>query len=233
MFSSLDMDDFSGLFCTGDYYPLLKTINEQFNSPLQPMDQGFKRTNDIMQDVSLPLEKADYTTITDPVYIDTVSEPLITTTTEINVQTTDKNVSTNFHKEQATTWSKDVSTASSTKIQSQKLTTNTLDSMSTIHSKRNERLINDLLNIFKGNYGLQLDQPMEGLWPQQSERIPSIFGKANVQQYVGLTSPRETTTQSQPFTVHPWNSFRMQHSLPNNKAVENNRKQNGFDSTTI
>ena len=46
------------------------------------MDQGFKRTNDIMQDVSLPLEKADYTTITDPVYIDTVSEPLITTTTE-------------------------------------------------------------------------------------------------------------------------------------------------------
>ncbi|KAL4240741.1 hypothetical protein ACF0H5_001530 [Mactra antiquata] len=36
MLSSLDMDDYSGIFCTGDIYPLLITIHEQIVAPLPP-----------------------------------------------------------------------------------------------------------------------------------------------------------------------------------------------------
>lgn len=34
MLSSLDMDDFSGMFCTGDVYPLLHAIHDQLIAPL-------------------------------------------------------------------------------------------------------------------------------------------------------------------------------------------------------
>lgn len=40
MLSSLDMDDFSGLFCTGEIYPLLHAIHNQLKAPL-PVDAHF------------------------------------------------------------------------------------------------------------------------------------------------------------------------------------------------
>ena len=42
MLSSLDMDDFSGMFCTGDMYPLLHAIHEQLKAPLPTNPNHFE-----------------------------------------------------------------------------------------------------------------------------------------------------------------------------------------------
>lgn len=41
MLSSLDMDDFSGMYCTGEIYPLLHAIHHQLTAPLPPDPRKF------------------------------------------------------------------------------------------------------------------------------------------------------------------------------------------------
>lgn len=41
MLSSLDMDDFSGMYCTGEIYPLLHAIHHQLTAPLPPDPRNF------------------------------------------------------------------------------------------------------------------------------------------------------------------------------------------------
>lgn len=43
MLTSLDMDDFSGMYCTGEIYPLLHAINHQLTAPLPPNPRLFLR----------------------------------------------------------------------------------------------------------------------------------------------------------------------------------------------
>ena len=55
MLSSLDMDDFTGMFCTGDNYPLLNTIDKQLLAPL-PKNPRL-RTNNLRKHVPVDLSR--------------------------------------------------------------------------------------------------------------------------------------------------------------------------------
>ncbi|KAH3871505.1 hypothetical protein DPMN_034708 [Dreissena polymorpha] len=60
MLSSLDMDDFSGLFCTGEIYPLLHAIHSQLKAPL-PVDSHFyKGTLDVQTHISNTVESTTW-----------------------------------------------------------------------------------------------------------------------------------------------------------------------------
>lgn len=75
MLSSLDMDDNSGLFCTGDIYPLLITIHEQLDVPLppnpyigrpknrkQPIQMGYSNNTNVVTPPSVTTPQTTYPT---------------------------------------------------------------------------------------------------------------------------------------------------------------------------